>query len=178
MTTMSRRQVLRTAAVGAGASVLAPSVRSFAAASGSRFAATAPAELIPDHAAVVVDGERAVRRQLPRRGSRLLRGRGTRHHVRARWPERGRRRGKRSAARRSMNISGGDGVARSNMEGAGLTIVGMQYQKSPATLLSSPRRTSRHRMRSSALASPSPAPTTRRSSHSSSQRHRSKSRWN
>ncbi len=35
-----------------------------------------------------------------------------------------------------MNISGGDGVARSNMEGAGLTIVGMQYQKSPATLLS------------------------------------------
>ncbi|MFV0308535.1 MAG: ABC transporter substrate-binding protein [Desertimonas sp.] len=35
-----------------------------------------------------------------------------------------------------MNISGGDGVARSNMEGAGLTIVGMQYQKSPGTLLS------------------------------------------
>ncbi len=35
-----------------------------------------------------------------------------------------------------MNISGGDGVARSNAEGAGLTIVGMQYQKSPATLLS------------------------------------------
>ena len=35
-----------------------------------------------------------------------------------------------------MNISGGDGVARSNTEGAGLTIVGMQYQKSPATLLS------------------------------------------
>jgi ABC-type nitrate/sulfonate/bicarbonate transport system substrate-binding protein len=35
-----------------------------------------------------------------------------------------------------MNISGGDGVARSNMEGAGLTIVGMQYQKCPATLLS------------------------------------------
>ena len=35
-----------------------------------------------------------------------------------------------------MNISGGDGVARSNIEGAGLTIVGMQYQKSPGTLLS------------------------------------------
>ncbi|MEM9042228.1 MAG: ABC transporter substrate-binding protein [Actinomycetota bacterium] len=35
-----------------------------------------------------------------------------------------------------MNISGGDGVARSNMEGAGLTIVGMQYQRSPGTLLS------------------------------------------
>lgn len=35
-----------------------------------------------------------------------------------------------------MNISGGDGVARSNAEGAGLTIVGMQYQKSPGTLLS------------------------------------------
>jgi NitT/TauT family transport system substrate-binding protein len=35
-----------------------------------------------------------------------------------------------------MNISAGDGVARSNMEGAGLTIVGMQYQKCPATLLS------------------------------------------
>lgn len=35
-----------------------------------------------------------------------------------------------------MNISGGDGVARSNVEGAGLTIVGMQYQKSPGTLLS------------------------------------------
>lgn len=35
-----------------------------------------------------------------------------------------------------MNISVGDGVARSNQEGAGLTIVGMQYQKSPATLLS------------------------------------------
>ena len=35
-----------------------------------------------------------------------------------------------------MNISVGDGVARSNMEGAGLTIVGMQYQKFPGTLLS------------------------------------------
>lgn len=35
-----------------------------------------------------------------------------------------------------MNISGGDGVARSNAEGAELTIIGMQYQKSPATLLS------------------------------------------
>lgn len=35
-----------------------------------------------------------------------------------------------------MNISGGDGVARSNAEGADLTIVGMQYQKSPGTLLS------------------------------------------
>lgn len=35
-----------------------------------------------------------------------------------------------------MNISGGDGVARSNVEGAGLTIVGTQYQKSPGTLLS------------------------------------------
>lgn len=35
-----------------------------------------------------------------------------------------------------MNISGGDGVARSNQEGAGLTIVGTQYQKSPGTLLS------------------------------------------
>ena len=35
-----------------------------------------------------------------------------------------------------MNISAGDGVARSNMEGAGLKIVGMQYQKSPQTLLS------------------------------------------
>lgn len=35
-----------------------------------------------------------------------------------------------------MNISAGDGVARSNQEGAALTIVGMQYQKSPATLLS------------------------------------------
>jgi len=35
-----------------------------------------------------------------------------------------------------MNISGGDGVARSNAEGAALTIVGMQYQKSPGTLLS------------------------------------------
>ncbi|MET0909229.1 MAG: ABC transporter substrate-binding protein [Ilumatobacteraceae bacterium] len=35
-----------------------------------------------------------------------------------------------------MNISGGDGVARSNAEGAGLTIVGMQYQRAPGTLLS------------------------------------------
>ena len=35
-----------------------------------------------------------------------------------------------------VNISVGDGVARSNSEGAGLTIVGMQYQRSPATLLS------------------------------------------
>ena len=35
-----------------------------------------------------------------------------------------------------MNISGGDGVARSNEQGAKLTIVGMQYQKSPGTLLS------------------------------------------
>ena len=35
-----------------------------------------------------------------------------------------------------MNISGGDGVARSNAEGADLVIVGTQYQKSPGTLLS------------------------------------------
>lgn len=35
-----------------------------------------------------------------------------------------------------MNISGGDGVARSNEQGAKLKIVGMQYQKSPGTLLS------------------------------------------
>ena len=34
-----------------------------------------------------------------------------------------------------MNISVADGVARSNAEGAGLTIVGMQYQKAPPTLL-------------------------------------------
>jgi ABC-type nitrate/sulfonate/bicarbonate transport system substrate-binding protein len=35
-----------------------------------------------------------------------------------------------------MNISGGDGVARSNAEGANLKIVGVQYQKAPGTLLS------------------------------------------
>ena len=35
-----------------------------------------------------------------------------------------------------MNISSGDGVARSNAEGANLKIVGVQYQKAPATLLS------------------------------------------
>lgn len=35
-----------------------------------------------------------------------------------------------------MNISGGDGVARSNAEGAGLVIIGRQYQKSPGTILS------------------------------------------
>ena len=35
-----------------------------------------------------------------------------------------------------MNISGGDGVARSNAEGAGLVIIGRQYQKSPNTILS------------------------------------------
>lgn len=35
-----------------------------------------------------------------------------------------------------MNISGGDGVARSNEGGAGLTIVGTQYQRAPGTLLS------------------------------------------
>ncbi|MFT3851645.1 MAG: ABC transporter substrate-binding protein [Ilumatobacteraceae bacterium] len=35
-----------------------------------------------------------------------------------------------------MNISAGDGVARSNEQGAKLKIVGMQYQKSPQTLLS------------------------------------------
>ncbi|WP_197536920.1 ABC transporter substrate-binding protein [Ilumatobacter coccineus] len=35
-----------------------------------------------------------------------------------------------------MNISGGDNVARSNAEGAALTIVGMQYQRAPGTLLS------------------------------------------
>ncbi len=35
-----------------------------------------------------------------------------------------------------MNISAADGVARSNAEGAGLVIIGAQYQKSPATILS------------------------------------------
>jgi ABC-type nitrate/sulfonate/bicarbonate transport system substrate-binding protein len=35
-----------------------------------------------------------------------------------------------------MNISSGDGVARSNQEGADLRIVGVQYQKAPNTLLS------------------------------------------
>ncbi|MDY7099879.1 MAG: ABC transporter substrate-binding protein [Actinomycetota bacterium] len=35
-----------------------------------------------------------------------------------------------------MNISGGDGVARSNAEGAKLKVVGVQYQKAPGTLLS------------------------------------------
>jgi ABC-type nitrate/sulfonate/bicarbonate transport system substrate-binding protein len=35
-----------------------------------------------------------------------------------------------------MNISGGDGVARSNAEGANLIIVGTQYQRAPGTLLS------------------------------------------
>ncbi len=35
-----------------------------------------------------------------------------------------------------VNISGGDGVARSNAEGADLVIVGAQYQKSPGTILS------------------------------------------
>ena len=35
-----------------------------------------------------------------------------------------------------MNISGGDGVARSNAAGAGLVIIGRQYQKSANTILS------------------------------------------
>ena len=35
-----------------------------------------------------------------------------------------------------MNISSADGVARSNAEGADLVIIGAQYQKSPATILS------------------------------------------
>lgn len=35
-----------------------------------------------------------------------------------------------------MNISAADGVARSNAEGADLVIIGAQYQKSPATILS------------------------------------------
>lgn len=35
-----------------------------------------------------------------------------------------------------VNISGGDGVARSNAEGADLVIVGAQYQRAPATILS------------------------------------------
>lgn len=35
-----------------------------------------------------------------------------------------------------VNISGGDGVARSNAEGAGLVIVGAQYQKAANTILS------------------------------------------
>ncbi|MFT4085218.1 MAG: ABC transporter substrate-binding protein [Nocardioides sp.] len=35
-----------------------------------------------------------------------------------------------------MNISGADGVARSNQEGADLVIIGRQYQKAPATILS------------------------------------------
>ncbi len=35
-----------------------------------------------------------------------------------------------------MNVSVADGVARSNMEGAGLLIIGAQYQKSAATILS------------------------------------------
>ena len=35
-----------------------------------------------------------------------------------------------------MNISSADGVARSNAEGAGLVIIGAQYQKSPGTILS------------------------------------------
>ncbi len=35
-----------------------------------------------------------------------------------------------------MNISSADGVARSNSEGAGLVIIGAQYQKAPTTILS------------------------------------------
>ncbi len=35
-----------------------------------------------------------------------------------------------------LNISAGDGVARSNAQGAGLVIIGRQYQKSPNTILS------------------------------------------
>jgi ABC-type nitrate/sulfonate/bicarbonate transport system substrate-binding protein len=35
-----------------------------------------------------------------------------------------------------MNISGADGVARSNAEGAELVIIGAQYQRSPGTILS------------------------------------------
>ena len=135
MTTMSRRQVLRSAAVGAGALVLAPSVRSFAAGPGSRLAASAPAELIPTTLqlswtpSVQFGGSFLAvdRGYYADEGLDITFGLGGPNVAGDAQTVSG-------AA--LMNISGGDGVARSNMEGAGLTIVGMQYQKSPATLLS------------------------------------------
>ena len=159
---LSRRNLLRTALFGAGALAVGPA---FLAACGddddaggtstpgsgsgpagttgstgatgtTAVAGTGAAGLIPTTPAAVVDAERAVRRQLPRRRSWLLRGRGPRHHASGSGGPNVAGDAQTVSGAVLMNISGGDGVARSNIEGAGLTIVGMQYQKSPGTLLS------------------------------------------
>jgi ABC-type nitrate/sulfonate/bicarbonate transport system substrate-binding protein len=139
MNRISRRQALRTAALGAGALVLAPSVPAIARTGATRRTAwrptSAPTDLVPTTLqlswtpSVQFGGSFLAldRGYYADEGLDISFGLGGPNVAGDAQTVSG-------AA--LMNISGGDGVARSNMEGAGLTIVGMQYQKSPATLLS------------------------------------------
>jgi len=135
MNKMSRRQVLRTAGLGAGALAFAPSLRAFAGPAGRRAATTSPAELLPTTLqlswtpSVQFGGSFLAedRGYYADEGLEITFGLGGPNVAGDAQTVSG-------AA--LMNISGGDGVARSNVEGAGLTIVGTQYQKSPGTLLS------------------------------------------
>jgi NitT/TauT family transport system substrate-binding protein len=134
---MSRRQALRTAAMGAGVLALAPSLPAFAHSSPVARARRWPrsGDLVPTTLqlswtpSVQFGGSflAADRGYYAEEGLEISFGLGGPNVAGDAQTVSG-------AA--LMNISGGDGVARSNMEGAGLTIVGTQYQKSPGTLLS------------------------------------------
>ena len=137
MTNMNRRQLIRRAALGAGALTLAPSMRWVGAATTGplRRPGSTPTELIPTTLQLswtpsVQFGGSFLgldRGYYAEEGLDISFGLGGPNVAGDAQTVSG-------AA--LMNISGGDGVARSNVEGAGLTIVGTQYQKSPGTLLS------------------------------------------